>query len=879
MILIASSAHASEWYYTYGGFTPTVEAFTLVRDIFLDVRYGELLYGIALLGVLGGFIALVLPGFMGHGGLHLGKWVSPIVIGLLLIIGFIAPKSDLVIYDPILNEQREVRDLPVGLVWIASTFNAVEKVLIEIVTPASGKTLYENDGGVGFQALFGVANSSLPDHPATRTLTKYIESCVMFELDHPKPRLTVEDLTNKSTDFIVELAKAANPAIYTVVYSDQDPFGTPMRCDEAHAVLRGQLTHQDITSKTFNASCEDAGFLTQRASGLQSCRNAMSRNLSYVYGNQNSSPDSFMGQVLVARALEHVVTKLDPNQAIAAISNRNQLNAGLSAGVVAGNWLPILRAVFTAVGIGIFPVLCLLLPTALGTRALQGIFGMFIFLTLWGVCDSILTGLSYKLSLTAFEDIRNHNMGMVSIMLWPRATQKALAYFGFVRSSSMTIAVFISTMIGHFGGHALANLASGMMGAMQGEANQAGQTVGTVEGKARQVEAWRSSIPTLANAERVGFDSDVAARSARTVGAHAGEVAAMEQFGGPQGYEDTVTKSAAVQSVQSTGQGVGQYDAGLGDLQSQSLGKGKASVTGPKEQLETFRETMGDPKASYEEMFSHQDFSEVPSTLPDDSRVVAYGFGDNKWRTGKNEAGGWTENANGEITSAHFNNVAFRKVLNNQSALTQAASKRIANRVDWGEAYSDTESFAKRHDLSESQATEVKESLNREIGKILSTDNSITRDLSDETRKWLKGSITASAGIGGSLGPVKLGAEVSSEAGLETSHTDRKNLTHTQSAQERDALEKLFQKAATNATNNSLTHGGSNSWAKSLSYSSGSSEEKALVQSATRTQSISDSEERNLNAAMTKYVKEKYDLTTGDAIRKINGGYEWSCPC
>ena len=63
------------------------------------------------------------------------------------------------------------------------------------------------------------------------------------------------------------------------------------------------------------------------------------------------------------------------------------MTGGLGMGIVANEWLPVARAVITAVAIGLIPILVIFIPTPLAGKALGLVAGMFIWLTAWGVTD------------------------------------------------------------------------------------------------------------------------------------------------------------------------------------------------------------------------------------------------------------------------------------------------------------------------------------------------------------------------------------------------------------------------------------------------------------------------------------------------------------
>ncbi|HCC54200.1 MAG TPA: hypothetical protein DEQ20_04630, partial [Desulfobulbaceae bacterium] len=69
-------------------------------------------------------------------------------------------------------------------------------------------------------------------------------------------------------------------------------------------------------------------------------------------------------------------------------ANRQITTSGLGMGITMNAWVPVMRAVMTAVAIGLIPFLVLFLPTPLAGKTLSAMAGFFVFIATWGVTDA-----------------------------------------------------------------------------------------------------------------------------------------------------------------------------------------------------------------------------------------------------------------------------------------------------------------------------------------------------------------------------------------------------------------------------------------------------------------------------------------------------------
>lgn len=586
------AAHALDMeYYTYNGFTAVSMAWEKIALIFSDSNYMSLFFVTMTMGIFFAATATIFTLLRSGRGSIFG-WVWPIGMGMMIVMALIVPKGSLTIYDPVLNQFQTVNGIPNGVVALAGSLNKIERIVVEITNTSGGVQSYkDNAGGLGFQVLAQATGSAPPlgDEFFMQTLDQYNEKCLMFELLRPGTILTIEKIKNQSTDFTQDWAEAANPAIFTIQYSQADPTGTAVTCADAWQTIQSSLNNPANQANALKAACSGAGFNPDNPAELQRCQDLMGSSVDFIHDTSGYSAQNFIRQAGMAKALEYTLLRLSPDMATVAQANQSMMTSGIGMMIQANQWMPAARATFTAVAVCLIPFICLFIPTGVFNKALSIVIGFFVWLTAWGIIDATIHSVASTIAQREFETIRQHAMGYTAIMLYPDATLKALAMFGMVRSAGIMLATVITGMFVYFGGHALAMLAGNITGQMQAAGAAAARTANTLEGAAAADEAWRSSIPTMANAGRFSFTADTTARTAMRLGQTGGAIEAVNSMGGADTAASAIGKSTAADLVGRTRAGEGRHDAGLGEYGEKEYATGRSGVEG----FQRFKDEIG----------------------------------------------------------------------------------------------------------------------------------------------------------------------------------------------------------------------------------------------------------------------------------------------
>ncbi|MGB3225458.1 MAG: conjugal transfer protein TraG N-terminal domain-containing protein [Desulforhopalus sp.] len=527
VLFLAAPALALDMeYYTYGGFNPITQAFTKITLIFTDSGYQGLLFVVTVLGILAAACGWLARAATGARIIPL-VWAVPVLVGAVMYLALFLPKGNITVYDPVLNRFQTISGIPDAVVFTAGFLNKIEKGMVDIIdTAAAPDAAYQtNAGGIGFKALESVKGSSPKNNFVRTSMIRYIKDCVTFELLRPGTTLSLDDLRNTTTDFLPDLGQAVNPAVYTVYYDSATPEGSAVTCTEAWNRLQPIYANPTNYDEAIKKVCSKAYFDPSNPVELNTCKALLTSTLNFTTG-AIVTPEKIIQQRQIAEILYNFYYQDDYETAVLMESNRKITSTGLGIGLTMNEWIPIMRAIMTAIAIGVIPFLVLFLPTPVVGKAASVMFGFFVFLTTWGITDAVIHGAAMDYSSYAFEDMRQSNLGVYAMAAFPTISLKLLAMFGVIRSAGIMLASFFSMMLIRFGGHALAMLAGNLSRIAQSAGAQAGQLL-TPEGTSAAMNQQVRAAGLLSGMPEHRFSNMAAAQAWSTHRSVGGYSAAM----------------------------------------------------------------------------------------------------------------------------------------------------------------------------------------------------------------------------------------------------------------------------------------------------------------------------------------------------------------
>lgn len=564
LVLVPTAAFATDMeYYTYGGFQPIVSAFKLIAAIFGNNSYKALFYTVVVSAASFAGLAALAKLTAGGNGSILG-WTVPMLIGIAFYIALFIPTGKLVVYDSVLNKQEEVAGVPNGVVLVAGTFNLIERGLVEIISDSSSAGCYQKQaGGKGFLGLYNLCVrplSSSVDTYLEQNLGDYIADCVTFAVNNPSSTLSIDEIRRTPVSFMASLAKASNPAIFTKYYNALEKNGSSATCAESWTAIQADINEADALSGNILSTCTEAGYNVTQPGELNACRAALKDAQDYV-GLGNLGLDEFVKQLFIQQRLDNAYKSGNTT----LVSNYKFLTQTSGAMKSFNEFYPMLRGVLTAVAIALIPILVIFLPTPMAGKIGTIIFGFFVWLTSWGVVDAILHGFGMEFSNMVFDNVRSGNLGLDGLYFFPDASVKALAIFGTLRMSGLMLSTALTGMLIKFGGHAVAQMASGFQSQITGAGSQAASQTENVTGQGKAMQELTTSAgsgPTSAWGS-ISVMNRVSAADARLTGTTASALGELSEFGD------------SFANLVDTKFGMGRFGAGaeMGSVLQYNLGK------------------------------------------------------------------------------------------------------------------------------------------------------------------------------------------------------------------------------------------------------------------------------------------------------------------
>ena len=468
-------------FYTYGGFDAIYNAFHFISLIFSDKSYKGLFFTVMALSLFFAGFRNYIQSLQGRQTGNILSWSMPVLIAFILYTALIVPKGQVTIYDTVLNKSADVGGIPIGITTAAGIASEVENGIIKIIdtTEVNPDLNYENSaGGVGVMAIMNMAMHGVRSNNVylDRSLKRYIEDCVFYDLENPKGWTKLPDITDTTTSFVDVLEKAAHyHSIYTVYYDASNNAGETMTCYDAWQNLKPQLLNNNNFQSALENMCATVGVDTADTVALQHCRDVLTAYLQDLYDGKfsavTSDAFSFIRQAYVASEIYNASVDADSSFLI----NYRIANTGMNVGMAFNTWIPTIRAVLIALGLSILPFLIIFLPTPFYGKIIGAIVGVFVFMVSWAMLDATVHRFLVGEAQTLFQSVVIHNVGYGAFLTMSTPLQHIMAMWGYVRSLAMGIAAIGAGIFTKVGAYGLQMAIGRLEGAVAGQASSIGE--------------------------------------------------------------------------------------------------------------------------------------------------------------------------------------------------------------------------------------------------------------------------------------------------------------------------------------------------------------------------------------------------------------------
>lgn len=584
LLFISSPSFALEMeYYTYNGFTETLNAFTRLALIFNDNDFPWLIGTAVVLGLVIG--ALYAGGqqvlnITNTPQLRL-SWAGAVLLGMVVLQGLILPKGTLHIYDKVKNDYQSVSELPALIVMLAGLTNKVERIMVELIDQNAAYPYQDQAGGINFELIYKTTSQSelIHDYYINKSLKRYSLDCMKMPLALSAYPVDMNEVLKNTNNLFVTASKFASELEYTSVFDKEHKLGQSTTCQAAWIDhLRPKLLEARTFDPALKSICGSGGFNVNSTAQLEKCKIHLAQINAQIYGNgTDANTIALLRNVSVANAISEAITQEYPDAGVRALANRSVMMEGIGIFQSANEWMPTIKASVTAIILGLFPLLICFVVTPLVTRTLTLMVGLFGWLMLWGISDALIHSIAMDQSLAAMAEVKQNNMGLSAILMTPESSLKAMAIFGKARGMGITIATFLAHFLFKMTGYAFSQMANQWSDQVDSKGEQAALAANTPEGvgnkiselsyaNATQMTESHIGLPNMANArsfeqqqgmntglqsmqlgrERGLMPGELAAQSgAMQAGSHMGQIQATQEYATHKGFGSSADDMAA----------------------------------------------------------------------------------------------------------------------------------------------------------------------------------------------------------------------------------------------------------------------------------------------------------------------------------------------
>lgn len=468
-----SSVYAMDGdFYTHESFSQVVNAFKVIALIFHDHQFKVLFSVFATIGLFsGGLMSFVRAVFNGGQSVRsaLG-WLFMPIVGCIFYQALVLPKGNIHIYDKVTNQHQTIGNIPSILVAISTILSNIEEGLKGIISKNTASPYSKDVNGVSlrlfYNTMMGASNTTNLHY--TLSIKRFYEDCMPVS-DVIEPKFDLDRLLKDTPDIFDELQHLWHPSIFTVFYGENRR-GETMCCTDAWNKLYAWINNHGNFQDNFVKICKRQGF--SNAQQIPACKKEIGKAASFIF-NRQVSADMLLRNAIFAHNIAKSLTDSNPDIQVGAYSNRKLINSGLASATSSQTWMSPVRGTMTAIVLALMPFLFLLLVTPFFPKALSLIFSLFVWLTIWGVCDAILHQAAIDQMISAFEGVRAFKMGLWALWTSPTAAVKGLAILSQARSQAASISGLIGAAVLGFSAYTFGGLSGALTGRVEQESNAA----------------------------------------------------------------------------------------------------------------------------------------------------------------------------------------------------------------------------------------------------------------------------------------------------------------------------------------------------------------------------------------------------------------------
>jgi hypothetical protein len=320
-------------------------------------------------------------------------------------------------------------------------------------------------GGVGLELLINSFRGDPLGHEAylQQSIRRYVTDCLPAAASLASYSFDLQQLKSDTADIKAELAKLVSPAVFTLVYSSTHKIGEVMSCQDAWTVkLNPSLNSPALYDEYVEHICAQSGFAVHDASeGLMQmnrCKIVLDDAQDLVFDVSVAGDyRKFMQDIMLSKSIVSSLMR-SPGSTLTQLASKDLIESGFSSQLVSEGWLPAIKAIVFGVVLGLMPILALFIVTPMVFKSVHLMFGLMLWLALWGVTDSVVHGIAMDQVITMTEGIKNMKMSLGALMMTPDQATKGLAILGKAQSMGVILSTFIAGVFFKISGYAFTQL-------------------------------------------------------------------------------------------------------------------------------------------------------------------------------------------------------------------------------------------------------------------------------------------------------------------------------------------------------------------------------------------------------------------------------------
>jgi hypothetical protein len=396
--------------------------------------------------------------------------------------------------------------VPDAVVLMAGMLNKIERGVREIVETAAADPAAERAGALRYSQVLNALNARGTNLGLERNLVNYYMDCGLPAMSLGYNGASQREAERATQDLYTTFARFAHPSLATYAYTGTGDATATMSCqtmwtDVLNPVLGGAAGLAEVRDMV----CARTGFDMTVPVQQARCDEELT-DISTLFGVTTATDWlPFIRSSQIAVGMTNALRSGDISVQQGAMIDRQVMSEGMGVAEALDRWVPKLKGFMTAAVLGMLPLCLLFVVTPMVGKALQLGIGLFVWLTLWGICDAIAVTMAADAAVDAFDQVSRYGFSHTAFLLTPENAVAALGVFGKARSMALMMATVLAYGLFQFGGYAFTSLATSWQGEIGNAGANAGRTVMSPEERAGMLSRLSGSPATEATLQQYGM--------------------------------------------------------------------------------------------------------------------------------------------------------------------------------------------------------------------------------------------------------------------------------------------------------------------------------------------------------------------------------------